>query len=573
MKKIFNQVVIALFASCALVSATPVLRLSSTTAVATVSQGSNVATQIIQLYNIGDGTLAPQAVSTASWVTATVGSPTSGTACFLSTNGNCIPLTLAFNTTSLAAGTYSGLIEITNPGAVDAPQSIVVSITIASVPTTLTFYAPPGGVAATTTFDTQTPAVTQASTATGGNWLSVQMETTLGATFVPYQVTANAASISTPGTYNGTVVVSGSNAAADNHTINVALDVTTSPIAQVSTPLINVALGSGQTETIPITIGNLGQGSLAVSSATAAANSGSGWLTAVLASGGASVTVTLSTASLSPGVYTGSVVIASNAVNSPTITVPVTMVVTQQTGPQLGIGGVVDNATFQTTLAPGDIGAAFGLGISSQAATNATTLPLPTLLGGTEILVNGTPAPLYFTSTGQLDFQVPYETVDGLASVQVVNNNVPGNLVSMTIQSRAPRIPLLAGNAPIIINFADGSVPVATATQLPSHPANLGDTLIVYAIGLGQTDPIATDGASAASSPLEEIDPPVNVMLGGGFSPSVQITPLFTGLAPGFAGLYQINFTIPQNAPTGDSIPLTLNIQGSSTNVVYIAIQ
>jgi len=247
--------------------------------------------------------------------------------------------------------------------------------------------------------------------------------------------------------------------------------------------------------------------------------------------------------------------------------------VTQQTGPQLGVGGVVDGASYQSTLAPGDIGAAFGLGISSAAAANAPSLPLPTTLGGTQILVNGTPAPLYYTSSGQVDFQVPYESVNGLTTIQAVNNGQAGNIVSMTVASRAPQIPLLAGNAPVIVNFADGSIPVATQTSLPSHPANVGDTLIMYAFGLGQTNPVAADGAAATEIPLLEINPPVYVMLGGFFTPSVQIIPTFVGLVPELAGLYQINFALPQNAPISNDVSLSLNVEGAVSKSVTIAIQ
>jgi uncharacterized protein (TIGR03437 family) len=572
MTRIFNQVVFTLIASAALASAQqPILRLSTTTVAATVSQGSNAPNQSVLAYNIGTGTLSIGAASTAPWVQIAL---TPSAACTQSTNG-CFPIVLTFNTSSLAAGTYSALIEVTDANAVDAPQAIAVSLTVASVPSTLTFYAPPSGQAPTATFYTHGPATTQASTATGGPWLSVQLETTTAASFVPYQVTASSANISTPGTYTGSIVVSGSDNASDNHSIPVTFNVTTSPIAQLSISALNIPLGQNQQQSIPITIGNIGNGSLTVSGATAATTTGSGWLTAALAGG--SVTVTLNTASLSPGAYSGSVTITTNAANNGgVLTVPVTLLVTQQTGPQISIGGVVDGAAYQPTLSPGDIAAAFGLGLSSS-TLSATTLPLPSTLNQTSVLVNGEAAPLYFTSTGQVNFQVPYEIPSGLATVQMVNGSALGNTVSVNVVSRAPRIPLISGIAPVIINYGDNSIPVVTnpALSIPSHPAALGDTLIIYAFGLGETDPIATDGAAASDSPLLQIDPPVNVMLTGGgvFGQSVQVTPLFAGLVPGLAGLYQINFTIPKNAPTGNSIELTVNVKGGSTNPVNIAIQ
>jgi len=100
---------------------------------------------------------------------------------------------------------------------------------------------------------------------------------------------------------------------------------------------------------------------------------------------------------------------------------------------------------------------------------------------------------------------------------------------------------------------------------------------VIFAVGLGATTPAVADAIAspglAAGDTLAAIGPPTNVMLGGGFNPAVQVSPDFVGLTPGLASLYQINFTIPQNAPTGNSVPLTLNIQGSASQQVNIAIQ
>jgi uncharacterized protein (TIGR03437 family) len=64
-------------------------------------------------------------------------------------------------------------------------------------------------------------------------------------------------------------------------------------------------------------------------------------------------------------------------------------------------------------------------------------------------------------------------------------------------------------------------------------------------------------------------------MLGGGFFQTEQIVPEFIGLAPGYAGLYQINFTIPSNfvPPTGNQVSLSINVQGTATPPVTISIQ
>jgi uncharacterized protein (TIGR03437 family) len=50
-----------------------------------------------------------------------------------------------------------------------------------------------------------------------------------------------------------------------------------------------------------------------------------------------------------------------------------------------------------------------------------------------------------------------------------------------------------------------------------------------------------------------------------------QVT--FSGLAPGFLGLYQVNFIVPEGAPTGSAVPVLVSVDGAESNTVTIAIQ
>lgn len=568
-----NRIAILMLASAALAGAAPMMRMSTAAVQVDVSAGSNAPAQAVELYNIGSGTLNPTAIAGASWLQASIGAQTS---CAVSPNGQCLPLSLVFSTSSLAAGTYTAFVSVSDPNAVDSPQTISVVVNVETVPSTLTLYAAPGGGVATATIDPKSVVSVQPSVGGGGNWLSVAAQGTTQGAYYPYLVSATTQTNQGPGAYAGTILVSGSNYAPDNHTIEVTLNVTASPIAQLSASMVNLTASTGASSTGYVAVANAGQGSLTVSGATAAVTNGSGWLSATAASSGL-VAITASAASLPPGLYVGSVALSTNAVNNADLTIPVNFLVTRQTGPLIGFGGVVDNAVASGTVAPGDIAVAYGIQFTTSAPGGPTTLPLATSFNNVQITVNGTPAPLYFTSAGQIDFEVPFGTPPGTAIVQVIDNNQPGNSVSVTIAERAPKILVFGGGTPIIVNYSDGSIPSETFTLLKSHAAHPGDTLIIYAIGLGQTDPEATTGAAATNPPLLEIDPPVTVTLGGGFSPTTTITPLFTGLAPGFVGLYQINVTLPENVPTGSSsnnysVPLMMDVQGASTPPVYIAI-
>jgi len=75
----------------------------------------------------------------------------------------------------------------------------------------------------------------------------------------------------------------------------------------------------------------------------------------------------------------------------------------------------------------------------------------------------------------------------------------------------------------------------------------------LFLTGLGAVSPAGRDGAAASASPLSLVTADVKVYVGGR-----QATVLFKGLAPGLAGLYQINFTIPLNAPTGPGVALAI---------------
>ena len=548
-------------------SAAPILRLSSATVgPVPASGGTNAATQTIYASNLGDGNLNLTASASDAWLSAQVGS---NGPCATG-SGNCIPIQIALNTAAVANGTYTGFVTISDPNAVDSPQTVSVTVQVGGVPAAIDLYAAPNGGTATATFETRSAVTANATTQTGGNWLSVALD---GAGsfgfFYPYVITAATQPGQAAGDYQGAVQFSGSTYAPDNRSVGVTLHVTSAPILQLTdTPLRLSAVQGSAAATGVVTLQNTGQGTAAITGAS----STSSFLSATVTDN-SHVTVTATPGSLAPGTYSGTVTVASNAANP--VSIPVTFVVRATSAPVASLGGVVENAVGTGTLAPGDIASVYGDQFVASSATPASSLPLPTILGGTQVLFNSTPAPLYYTSAGQINFQVPYDAQPGLATVQVVRGGQAGNLVSATVVSHAPRILRFQppyGTVPIIVN-QDGSIPVTGSAPLPSHPAKPGDYLVIYMIGLGTTSPAVVAGAAApGAEPLARVDAPVTVILGGGFMPSVMPTVLYAGLTPGFAGLYQINIQIPADASGGSSVPLSVTVDGGGTNVVNIAI-
>ena len=549
------------------------MRLSTTSLMPlSVVVGSSPAAQVIQISNAGGGTLAPTVTSGATWVQAAIGT---AAPCTGGVAGSCIPLTVTYKTAALAAGTYTAFLSVSDPNAIDSPQTVSVTVTIVGygVSGGIQLYTAPLGTA-TAIVNTHGAVTAQPSTATGGNWLTVSLSGSGSfAFYYPYQITATAQSGQGPGTYTGSVVLSGSNTASDNATIPVTLNVTTSPIAQVSPATVSILAAFGSQTVYTVSVANIGEGSLSVTGATPTVTTGSGWLSAVVGSGGGTVTITADATSLQPGGYQGSVALQTNAANNAALVIPVTLLVTSQSGPLISYGGIVDN-TGQAPIAPGDIAVAYGAAFSSPATATASALPLPTLLNGVQIFVNGVAAPLYYTSSGQIDFQLPYETALGTAVAQVSNNGVMGNKISVKVVAREPEILVTgaAGSPPIIVDYTTGGM--LSQSGVTAHP---GDTLVIYAIGLGQTTPAATDGTAASTSPLQSIASPITstITMGGGFNDTAVVTPAFVGLTPGLAGLYQINVTIPPTfvPPADNTVPLVLSVGGAVSRPVNITVQ
>ena len=332
-------------------SAAPRLNLIQTSLTVSVPAGANGQSYTLDTFNIGSGTLSLQASSSVPWLAATVGS---SQVCGL--RGGCYPVTIAFNTSSLAAGTYTGIITLTDPNAVDSPQTITVTAQVGGdVPSNLTFYLAPGGTtSATFTSNGSIKAVSNEP------WLTVSTSANAASGDFVTTITAKAGASMAATDYSGTVTISGSSFAADNKQIAVTLNVTTQPIAQASNNSLtfNITQG-GQAQTDNVAVTDAGQGTVTVSSVTAAAANSGTWLAAATVSGG--ISVTADPTGLTPNTYTGTVTIASNGVNG-NIAIPVQLVVVAQGPPLASAGGAVNNGTFANgePLAQGDIAAVFG---------------------------------------------------------------------------------------------------------------------------------------------------------------------------------------------------------------------
>jgi adhesin/invasin len=200
----------------------------------------------------------------------------------------------------------------------------------------------------------------------------------------------------------------------------------------------------------------------------------------------------------------------------------------------------------------------YGTNLAAAAVSAASSAGLPSTLGGVKVLVNGTAAPLIYTGPLQIILQMPYETALGTASVAVVSNGVASATAPVNVQQAAPFILTYGSNRAVVVN-QDGSV------NASGNGAKPGDVLVAYLIGSGPLDnPIAT-GAFASSSPLSRETLLTTVTVGGS-----NATVQFAGMTPGFAGLVQVNFVMPNLAP-GD-YPMQDNIGTAASNQPLVTV-
>jgi minor extracellular serine protease Vpr len=101
-----------------------------------------------------------------------------------------------------------------------------------------------------------------------------------------------------------------------------------------------------------------------------------------------------------------------------------------------------------------------------------------------------------------------------------------------------------------------------------ANPAKSGDTLVVYATGLGAVNPPVAAGMPGPSvSPAKTVND-VSVQIGG-----VDSKVLFSGLAPGFSGVYQVNVEVPAGLSDSDSTSFVLSVAGQSSASVTLALK
>jgi uncharacterized protein (TIGR03437 family) len=218
----------------------------------------------------------------------------------------------------------------------------------------------------------------------------------------------------------------------------------------------------------------------------------------------------------------------------------------------INAGGIVPVYSTSTTIQAGSWISIYG---TNLAAANATwNGDFPMTLGGTSVMINSKPAYLWFVSPGQINAQAPDDP--GTGSIPVVVTNANGSATStVTLGQFGPSFSLLdSKHAAGIIVRTDGSGaqgggtydiigPTGNSLGFPTKAAKAGDTVELFGVGFGPTNPAvpaghAFSGAAPAANPVE-------ITIGG-----TAVTPSFAGVTQ--AGLFQFNLTLPNGLGTGE---------------------
>jgi uncharacterized protein (TIGR03437 family) len=267
------------------------------------------------------------------------------------------------------------------------------------------------------------------------------------------------------------------------------------------------------------------------------------------------------------------------------------------------VSSVVNNASFALpgTVSPGSIASVFANGLGTT--SNALSVFPATTSEGVKVTFSGTAAPLFHVlgaaNPQQIDLYVPTNLpTSGAVNVLLSTTSTTFESYTLTMAPSNPgfyrvvdpKVPTLVN---VIAQFAGSAwlaLPVSTTANLSlpacssslsvlstcGQPAMAGDTLVLYATGLG----LATPGGNPNGTPLATGQiPPVDgsILYETPTTPAVTIggipaKVLYSGLAPGFPGEYQIDVTVPSGVPAGDSVPVVLSILGASDSSTTISI-
>ena len=234
--------------------------------------------------------------------------------------------------------------------------------------------------------------------------------------------------------------------------------------------------------------------------------------------------------------------------------------------------GVVNGASYLASIMQGSWVTIKGTNLSQTSrlwsGTDIVNGNLPTSLDGVSVTINGKAAFVEYISPTQINVLSPADASTGQVEVKVTSNGSTSDPYTATLNSFSPAFFTFDGKY-LAATHADnsllGKAGLFSSAPTATTPAKPGETIILYATGLGSTSPSVDAGT--LTTQLASLTSPYTVTIGG-----QQATVSFAGLIPGFAGLYQLNVVVPDVADGDQAV--TIQIGGAtSPSTNYITVQ
>jgi len=232
--------------------------------------------------------------------------------------------------------------------------------------------------------------------------------------------------------------------------------------------------------------------------------------------------------------------------------------------PAYSSDSILNGADFAPgPFAPNSFVTIFGSDLSFYTASlpqGTTMTALPYELANVRVYVNSYSAPLIYVCPTQINLLVPGNLRPGSVPIYVVRQGVRGPDATITLAAAAPQL-FATADGRVIAQHADYSLITA------GSPANAGETIIVYAAGLGPTQPNPASGEIPAYP--AQVTGSLTVSIDGSEFPQESIK--YAGVTPGSAGVYQINLLLPATLGANPEIRARMGDQTSRQGVVLPA--
>jgi len=223
-------------------------------------------------------------------------------------------------------------------------------------------------------------------------------------------------------------------------------------------------------------------------------------------------------------------------------------------GPYYTADSIANSAASVTGLyAPNTFVTIYGQNLAyttrALSASDVAGGMLPTVLGttGVRVLINNIPANIYYVSPAQVNLLIPTSLIAGPVILQLVVDSLAGPAIPIMLQSAAPSLFQLDAATVLAVHLNGSTITAAS-------PARPGEVVVLFASGLGPTNPAAIPNQipqqAASVTPMSSF----SMMINGSPVSSQQI--LYAGVVPTFAGLFQINVQLPNDTPANPQIQI-----------------